>query len=126
MPQEKSAFEQWAIVELFGHQRIAGKVTEQTIGGCAFVRVDVPALDPITVSSYGEPKTRPAVPGFTKLYGQGAIYGMTFVSEETAKAAAAGMRTEPINAYAVEEILRAQGKMPALPSAVADQPEPDF
>jgi hypothetical protein len=36
--------EQWAIVEIFGHQRIAGRLTEQTIGGCSFVRVDVPAL----------------------------------------------------------------------------------
>ena len=42
--QPEKAFEQWAIVEIFGHQRIAGKVTEQTIGGCSFVRVDVPAL----------------------------------------------------------------------------------
>lgn len=35
-------FEQWAIVDLFGHTRIAGKVSEQVIGGCSFVRVDVP------------------------------------------------------------------------------------
>lgn len=120
MPQDKAAFEQWAIVELFGHQRIAGKVTEQTIGGCAFVRVDVPALDPITMNRYGRAETQPAVPGYTKLYGQGAIYAMTFVTEETAKATAAGMRLEPISAYGVEEILRAQGKLPALPAPQDD------
>ena len=31
----------WAIVELMGHQRIAGKVSEETIGGAALLRVDV-------------------------------------------------------------------------------------
>ncbi len=31
-----------AVVELFGHQRIAGKVTEQTVGSATFVRIDVP------------------------------------------------------------------------------------
>ena len=35
-------FEQTCIVELMGHNMIAGKVTEQTIGGQGFVRVDVP------------------------------------------------------------------------------------
>lgn len=68
------AFEAWAIVELFGHQKIAGKLTEQTIGGCNFIRVDAPAFD--------------GSPAFTKLYTQGAIYGVTFVSERIARAAA--------------------------------------
>ena len=35
-------FDHWCIVELFGHNQIAGKVTEQAIGGQSFVRVDVP------------------------------------------------------------------------------------
>lgn len=26
-------FQAWAIVELFGHQRCAGRISEQTIGG---------------------------------------------------------------------------------------------
>lgn len=38
-------FEQFAVVELFGHQIIAGKVSEQVIGGQGFVRVDVPAIE---------------------------------------------------------------------------------
>ncbi len=37
-------FEQFAIVELFGHQIIAGLVSEQVIGGQGFVRVDVPTI----------------------------------------------------------------------------------
>jgi hypothetical protein len=35
-------FELNAVVELFGHQRIAGKVTEQSIGVATFIRIDVP------------------------------------------------------------------------------------
>ena len=75
-------FEQWAIVELFGHQRIVGLVTEQTIGGTSFVRVDVPKIDDKQ--------------GFTKLYGQGAIYAMTFVDEETGRAAVKHMAPKPL------------------------------
>lgn len=80
MDEVQKPFEQWALVELFGHQRIAGLVTEQTVGGCAFLRVDVP-----------ETKTAHAtVSAFTKLFGNGAVYGITFVTEEIARAMAAG------------------------------------
>lgn len=37
-------FNSWCLVELFGHNRIVGKVSEATIGGCSFVRVDVPEI----------------------------------------------------------------------------------
>ena len=84
-------FEQWAIVELFGHTKIAGKVSEQVIGGCSFVRVDVPAVN--------------AQQSYTKLYGQGAIYAMTFVDEETAAAAAKAMRQEPIDSWSARRML---------------------
>ncbi len=43
--QTQQKFENWCLVELFGHQQIAGWVTEATIGGCALVRVDVPAIN---------------------------------------------------------------------------------
>jgi hypothetical protein len=35
-------FEQWCIIGLFGHQKLAGLVTEKNIGGAAFLQVDVP------------------------------------------------------------------------------------
>ena len=56
---ENEKFESWVVIELFGHQQIAGKASEATIGGCPFLRVDVP-----------ESKGRPAC---TKFYGSGAI-----------------------------------------------------
>lgn len=84
MPNEQR-FEQWAMVELFGHQKIAGLVSEQSVGGCAFVRVDVPAVGDVSA--------------YTKLYGNAAIYAMTFVTEEVARAAAAAYRVRPVSEY---------------------------
>ena len=84
-------FEQWAIVELFGHNKIAGLVSEQSVGGCNFVRVDVPAMD--------------NRPGFTKLYGQGAIYAMTFTDEETATAAVSSFHPRPIQVWDAQQLL---------------------
>lgn len=85
MDQVPQTFDAWAIVEIMGHDRYAGHVTEQTIGGCAFVRIDVPECD--------------GKPAFTKLFGQGAIFSLTPVSEEIARAAAKQCRSTPINVY---------------------------
>lgn len=96
----QSSFDQWCIVELFGHQRIAGRVTEQTVGGCAFVRVDVPPIGDI--------------PGYSRLLGQGAIYAINPVTEEISRAAAAAYRAVPISHYEIPELraLRSQGALP--------------
>lgn len=83
MSDEK--FEAWAIVELFGHQVIAGRVTDQAIGGETFIRVDVPAV--------GEKKK------FTKMFGKGAIYAITPTEESTVKAYCERNREEPIHPY---------------------------
>lgn len=63
-----AAFAYWAVVELMGHGEIAGYVTEQTIAGTAFIRVDVPAISDI--------------PAYTKLYGTAAIYCLTPTAED--------------------------------------------
>jgi hypothetical protein len=83
---EAAGAELWAVVELMGHQRIAGRVSEHTLGG-TFVRVDVPAVD--------------GRPAFTKLFGQGAIYGITFVDQDVALAAAERLRIVPVTPYDV-------------------------
>lgn len=83
--QDNSKFDQYCIIELFGHNRIAGRVTEQTIGGQSFVRVDVP-----------ETKKRAA---FTRFFGNGAIYSITPVSEEIALLAAEQLWAEPVTVY---------------------------
>lgn len=96
MTSEK--FDQWAIIELFGHQRIAGRVTEETIGGCSFVRVDVPAFEAVGHST--------ATQAFTKLFGQGAIYAISFVDEGAAKMVARQLRVQPIDTYSLRQALQ--------------------
>jgi len=88
-------FQAWAIVEIFGHQKFAGRVSEFALGGCNFVRVDVPAL-PAKKSNY---QNFAAQPAFTKLFGQGAIYSITLTSEAVARAVADQIRPEPISVY---------------------------
>lgn len=39
----EAKFDLWCIVELFGHNRIAGRCTEQNVAGVNMLRVDVPA-----------------------------------------------------------------------------------
>ncbi len=78
----------WGIVDLFGHQKVAGKITEAAIGGCSFVRVDVPEME--------------GNPAVTHFYGQGAIYSMTPVSEDLVKAFLKQYRPEPISIYIPE------------------------
>lgn len=82
---ENEKFDCWAVVEVMGHSRYAGRVTEQAIGGCAFVRVDVPAV-----------KDRLA---FTKLLGQGSIFAITPCSEEVARTVATQSVVRPVDVY---------------------------
>jgi hypothetical protein len=82
-------FRSWAIVEIFGHERIAGEVSEQTIGGGTFIRVDVPAVN--------------GQQAFTRFYGDKAIYSIQPVSEDIACRAAASMHVRPVNVYLLPE-----------------------
>ncbi len=42
MCEGKTGFEGWAILELMGHRRLAGRVSEASVAGAAFIRIDVP------------------------------------------------------------------------------------
>jgi hypothetical protein len=87
---EKSSFNEWALVELFGHQKIVGKVSEATLAGGAFIRVDVPAFN--------------KEPAFTRMYGPGAIYSINPVSEEVARGLQGMYRMEPVSRFELPQI----------------------
>jgi len=98
MDNEKKTFDEWALVELFGHSRIVGKVTEATIGGGAFIRVDVPNGD--------------GTVAFTRFFGPTAIYSISPISKQTAIGLAANIGAEPVKPYDV--IKRVQSPQPGL------------
>jgi hypothetical protein len=94
---ESEKFESWAIVEIFGHERIAGKVSEAAIGGGYFFRVDVPEFD--------------GRAAFTKFFGNGAIYSMTPCSEEVARAALRQIVPAPVTVWIPEPKKAGKTKM---------------
>jgi hypothetical protein len=99
-------FDQWGIVELFGHQRVAGRITEQAVGGCNFVRVDIPK---------GE--------GFyTRLFGNGAIYAINVTDEQIARSYAERFASKPTYAYEIEQ----QRIAPARSSSVGYDPDEEY
>ena len=93
---DERRFEEWAVVELMGHQRIAGKTTEQTIAGAALLRVDVPAVD--------------GQAAFTRFFGPSAIYSIIPTTEQIARRVAASLRAVPISRF----------DLPALPAPATE------
>jgi hypothetical protein len=87
---EKTTFNEWALIELFGHQKIVGKVSEATMAGGAFLRVDVPAFN-------GDP-------AFTRFYSPGAVYSINPVSEDVARGLADRYRNVPVERYELPAI----------------------
>lgn len=96
--QPAEAFRSWGLLELFGHTRIAGELSEQSIGGCNFIRIDVPKVG----------NTEP----YTRYFTQGAIYSMTPMAEVTARQLANYLEAKPVNSYE----LRATPSSPLLSS----------
>lgn len=82
----------WAIVELMGHNRIAGLVSEAELGGTVFLRIDVPEVENIA--------------GFTKFYGTSAVYAITPTDEDTAREAVKHFRQRPIETWILPDRIK--------------------
>ena len=113
MNQSTEKFDLWCVVELMGHQQIAGKCTEQNIAGTNMLRVDVPETQ--------------QQPPFTKLISSSAIYAINPVDEMTAVAKAGQLNIAPIQTWNIKTYLDKQllnEKLPTL-NEKASAPDPD-
>lgn len=83
----------WAIVELMGHQTIAGQITEVQVAGCPMLRVDVPA---VPADEHYE-----AITAYTRFLGARAVYSIIPADETSARHAVAHLRARPVSPYIV-------------------------
>ena len=98
MENADEKYQGWVILELMGHRRLTGYLTEQEIAGRAFLRIDVPTEPPAT-----------------QFYGAEAVYCITPTTEELARKAAQLGRVAPIQRW----------ELPAAPAAEADDDDCD-
>lgn len=84
-------FEEWAILELMGHRKLAGLVREATIAGGAFIRIDIPAVEPGKWTA-------------TQYYSPASVYCMTPCTEALARQTAASYQPVPVNRYELEKL----------------------
>jgi hypothetical protein len=92
-------FEGWAILELMGHRKLAGILSEEEVAGAAMLRIDVP----------GEGETIVA----TQFYAAAAIYAITPVTEEIARAVAQSYQPAPVTRWELKSIEAGTIRAPA-------------
>ena len=92
----QTPFDEWALLELMGHNRYAGRVSEQVVAGAALIRLDV----------YESGGTDPVM---TQFYSPNALYCITPISETMAREFANQNKPHPIAQYEL-----AQKAPPAL------------
>lgn len=111
---ESVGFDEWCLLEVMGHNRYAGRVTEQSIGGASLIRIDIP-------------KTK-RQPAFSKLFNASSIYAITPVMEEVAKSLAEKINDAPVSVYDLPEEVYAkirQSASTALPAHPLDCDDDD-
>jgi hypothetical protein len=84
MADQVETFESWAVVELMGHVRMAGRLTEEERFGGKMGRLDVPGEEERWTTVY-----------FTAA----SVYRITPCSEEAARAVALRSKPEPVHQW---------------------------
>jgi hypothetical protein len=92
MSTESQDFEGWAIVELMGHRKLAGYVSLTELGGASFLRLDIPKQDD---------KANAVA---TQYYNPSALYCLTPVVEEVARAFAKNSHPQPVTRWEVPQL----------------------
>lgn len=90
-------FESWAVLELMGHRRLAGYLTEVDLAGGRFLRIDVPMADGTMA---------------TQLYSPAAVYAITPASEEIAYVVARQNQPQPLHYFELRQLQSPQSTEP--------------
>lgn len=112
------AFEGYAILELMGHRRLAGYVSEVEIAGAAMLRLDIPehpaavctcgSTDPDSLAHedhhhdcllFAAEDARPVDVYATQFYSPHALYALTPTTEQIARQVAQRSRPTPIHQW---------------------------
>lgn len=126
---EKKAFDGWCVLELMGHVRLAGRVTEEEHFGQKLGRIEVPRPpDPACVACRGKgvvdgiaaphPCLMCSDRFVTQFFGGSSVYRLTPVSEEVARSVAARSQPEPVHQWELPK--------KALPGPVYDPQEEEI
>lgn len=100
---QQEAFEGWAILELMGHRRLAGMLTEREIAGHRFLRLDVhDGTDQVV----------------TQFYSPSSVYAITPSTEQICRALGARLRPAPVSRYEIEPPRPGTGPASAAPGVV--------
>lgn len=84
----------WAVLELMGHRRLAGRLKEETIAGASLLRLDIFAGDEQDAA-------------VTQFYSPSAIYCITPTTEDVCRRMGLRWQPEPVARY----------ELPALPDS---------
>ncbi len=89
---QPAALDTWAVLDLFGRQKAAGRVCEVKIAGKDFLRLHIPTQDGRQARTID--------------YNPDAVYGIEHVDEETARAAAKlDQPPLPVEAWSARRLL---------------------
>lgn len=98
-------FAEWVILELLGHRRLAGYLTEQQIAGHGYLRLDIPGADDDEAFAA------------TQLFNPTSVYAIHPTTETIARHAAKTYRQAPLQRW----------ELPATPTSnlVSNLPDTD-
>lgn len=76
---------EWAVVEIFGHRRHAGRMREEERFGSKMCRIDVPTFTELSAAPDAAASAEPRfeITWTTHFYGGGSIFSITFTDEDS-------------------------------------------
>lgn len=104
MAPEADSFSEWVIIELLGHRRLGGFLTEQQIAGASFLRLDIPGAGTrrdddgeLEIAMRGGFEG-----GATQFYSPNSVYAITPTTQEIATVVAGRSNMAPVARWELE------------------------